>query len=242
MRRRRAARAFAHVARIVQRAPQARMGFEPRSVRKIDGAGRDVIDGSVSVISGDWGRTAERRREAEQRAPAQAGRLSLPLLANDRLADRAGRRSGGNHRRGRAPPPEQFLEDVAIVSRRGGPSDRHVGSGRTPLRRDRLRRRGKFRRTRGRQGEALGLADFRQIAPRRHGHAADWRDRRSRSRRKRFETWQRERRVRSGRRGFEARHLRRRRRRAGQLQLGKQVGVDDNVAEGLRDGWRYGRR
>ena len=255
MGRRRAARALAHVAWIVQRIPQARMGFEPRSVRKINDAGRDVIDGGVSVVAGNRRRTAERRREAEQWTPGEAAPFPLPLLSDDRWAGRAGGRdgsnrrgghaaglNGGNHRRGRAPPSEQFLEDVAIVRWRGGTSDRQVGSGRMALRRLRLGGRSELRRPRRRQGEAFGLPDLRQISRRRRRKAADWRNRRSWGRCKRFETGQRERRRGNGRRGFEARHLLRRRRRSGRpLQLGKQIGVDDNVAEGLRDGRRRRR-
>ena len=206
MGRRRTPRALAYVAWIVQRIPQARMGFEPRSVRKINDAGRDVIDGGVSVIAGDRRRTAERRREAEQRAPGEAAPFPLPLLGDDRWAGRAGRRDGSNGSCGwaeRRQPPARTAP-IRIVSRRccdcpparrdEGPPPRVVTHAAQAL--DRLRRRGELRRARRRQGEALGLPDFRQISRRRRWKAADWRNRRSRGGRKRFETGQRERRGR----------------------------------------------
>ena len=194
------------------------MGFEPRPVRKIDDARRDVIDGGISVIAGDGGRrrTAERRREAEQRASAEAGRLSLPLLANRRL---------GSWSRGRAEataarrPPARMGAPIRTVSRitlrlsagaARRPRDRHLRSRRMALRRLRLGGRAELGRTRRRQGEALGLADFGQITRRRLRQAGGRRDRRRRtgSRRERFEARQRERRRRNARGGFEARHLR----------------------------------
>src|ERR1700734_4446558 len=100
------------------------MGFEPCSVRQIDDAGRDVIDGGVSVIAGNWGRgqIAKGRREAEQRASAKPargrGRVSL---SNHRLSGGRARRGGRGHDwGGRGGPAEEFLDDFAVVRRGGG--------------------------------------------------------------------------------------------------------------------------
>src|SRR3984885_2491648 len=108
------------------------MGFEPCSVRQIDDAGRDVIDGGVSVIAGNWGRgrIAKGRREAEQRASAKPargrGRVSL---SNQRLSGGSMRRGGGGHDwGGRVRPAEEFLDDVAVIGRGGGgASDCRIG-------------------------------------------------------------------------------------------------------------------
>src|ERR1700722_3284797 len=108
------------------------MGFEPCSVRQIDDAGRDVIEGGGSVIGGNGGRAriAKGRREAEHRAspkPARGrGRVSL---SNHRLSGGRARRGGGGHDwGGRVRPAEEFLDDVAVVGRGGGgASDRHIG-------------------------------------------------------------------------------------------------------------------
>ena len=216
------------------------MGFEPCSVRKINDAGRDVVDRGVSIIAGDRGRMAERIWEREQRPPAKAGGFPLPLLGDDRLAGRAGRRNRGDRRRAWASPSEQFLENVAIVGRSGGPSDRHLRSGPMPLRRNRLRWRGELGRTGGRQGKlsvspisgksragGAGRLPTGGIA----GAGAG----------ERVRGWQREWRVRSGRSSFEARHPRRWGQSNRLLELGEQVSVDGDVAERLRDGRRRRR-
>ena len=104
-----------------------------------------------------------------------------------------------------------------------------------------LRRSAEPGRTSGRQGEAFRLADLGHIAPRRQRQAPGRRDHRGGGR-KSFETWQRKRRRREARSSFQARHLLRRDRRRGRLQLGGQIGVNGDVGEGLRDGMRRGRR
>ena len=127
----------------------------------------------------------------------------------------------------------------------GRPRDRHFGAGRMALGRLRLGGRGQLGRTRRRQGEALGLADFGQIARRRLRQAGGRRNRRrwTGSRRERFE----------GRQGYGRRESRAGRlrgsppARAGpiappdrRLQLSQHARVDDDVVEGLRDA--LGRR
>src|SRR5580704_9195159 len=95
--------------------------------------------------------------------------------------------------------------------------------------------------TSGRQGEAFRFANLGHIAPGGQRQASGRRNRR-RGRRKSFETWERKRRRREAWSSFQARHLLRRRRRNGRLQLGGQIGVNGDVGEGLRDGMRRGRR
>src|ERR1700733_9996504 len=134
MRRGGADRALGHKARIVERLPQTRMGVELCSVRQIDDAGGDVIDGGIVVIAGNrWRRVSEGRREAEQRASAKAARgggwVSLPLRSNERLSGGGARRGAGRHgRRGWVRPSEEFLDDVAVVGLGGRGSDGHIGS------------------------------------------------------------------------------------------------------------------
>ena len=204
------------------------MGFELRSVRQIDDAGGDIIDGGISVVAGGRGRTAERRRERKQRPPSRAAVFSRRGCARNRgsarnrpVRDAACGRYGGDRRRGRLPEPEQLLEDAAVVDRSRRGSRRHI-------RLDRMAgwrgKRAELRRTRRRQRR---FADFGPLVRRRQGHALGLRGRRNG--RKRLEARQRDRRVGSGRSSFEARHLR----RSVPLQFGEQIGVDDNVGERL---------
>src|ERR1700722_8468247 len=102
MRRGRANRTLCDKARIVERLPQTRVRFELCSVRQIDDAGRNVIDGGIVVIAGNWSRSriSKGRREAEQRASAKAARGGGRVpLSNHRLSGGGARGARGSHDR-----------------------------------------------------------------------------------------------------------------------------------------------
>ena len=188
------------------------MGFEPRSVRQIDDAGGDVIDGGISVVAGDRGRTAERRRERKQRA--SAARRDFP---SRRKRWRPLRRSKPSCSRRRLPaprrrPPARTVARARTVSGRrcdcrpAQPGERpprsvgaawRAGAGATGA-----------LSSGGRGGGSGTLSPISgPLARRRQGRALGLRGRRNG--RKRLEARQRDRREGSGRSGFEARHLRR---------------------------------
>ena len=97
MRRRRTAHALADVAGIVQLGAEARMGFEPAAVGEIDGAGGDVVNGCISIVT----EPAEIRRRGEEEAeksPAASSLLGCRRRFRRRWrrgCDDAGRRSRG---------------------------------------------------------------------------------------------------------------------------------------------------
>ena len=187
------------------------MGFEPRSVRKINDAGRDVIDGGVSIVAGN--RAQNRRTATGSRTTDPWRGRSLPSpVAQRRSLGRArgrarrkqppGRSCGWAERR---QPPARTGAPIRTVSRRCCDC---------PLARRDERSPGRVG-THGAQALAAGSARRTQAAEAAAG--GSFRSRRSqanlapaasagcrlaespeRGRRKRFETGQRERRGRNG--------------------------------------------
>ena len=243
MRRGRAHRALGHIARIVERLSQTRMGFEPRSVRQIDDAGRDVIDGGIAVIAGNRpGPNAKRRGEAEQRPSAEAARLPLPLARRRSAAWRRGvGAADATDRRDGCAHPNSFSKMLRLSAGAAGRATATSGRERMALGRDRLAGRANSDGRGGGKGKLSVSPISGKSRPGGSGRLAAGGIAGAEG--KRFEGRQRERR-RSERSGFKARHLLRRRHGGGRLQLSEQIGVNGDVGEGSRDGRRRcgGRR